>query len=120
MKAPFWSNYQISFLCYSKCETSCASRAEPYVYDLHQEGDPPTVQYGSNEAHCLLMRNLLFDLELLSHADYFVGTTKSGLSPIIEVRLTPFIPCTASSAFLSGPYRASGEMPLMEPPKLFQ
>lgn len=33
-----------------------------------------------------MTRNLLFDLELLAHADYFVGTTKSGLSPIIEVR----------------------------------
>ena len=33
-----------------------------------------------------MTRNLLFDLELLAHADDFVGTTKSGLSPIIEVR----------------------------------
>lgn len=48
------------------------------------------MQHGSNEAHCVLMRNLLFDLELLSHADYFVGTTKSGLSPIIEVCFLPF------------------------------
>lgn len=41
--------------------------------------------HASWKAHCLLTRNLLFDLELLAHADYFVGTTKSGLSPIVEV-----------------------------------
>jgi hypothetical protein len=34
---------------------------------------------------CTSTRNLLMDLELLAHADYFVGTQKSALSPIIEV-----------------------------------
>ena len=52
-----------------------------------QEGDPQKVTHASWQAHCLMTRNLLFDLELLAHADYFVGTTKSGLSPIVEVRL---------------------------------
>ena len=41
--------------------------------------------HASWKAHCLMTRNLLFDLELLAHADYFVGTSKSGLTPIIEV-----------------------------------
>lgn len=50
-----------------------------------QAGDPASVAHGSPQAHCLLTRNLLFDLELLAHADYFVGTTKSGLSPLVEV-----------------------------------
>ncbi|CAL8464116.1 g3651 [Coccomyxa elongata] len=50
----------------------------------HQPGDPAVVPHGSLQAHCLLTRNLLFDLELLAHTDYFVGTTKSGLSPLIE------------------------------------
>ena len=50
-----------------------------------QEGDPQKVPHASWKAHCLMTRNLLFDLELLAHADYFVGTTKSGLTPIIEV-----------------------------------
>ncbi|CAL5226801.1 g9662 [Coccomyxa viridis] len=52
---------------------------------LHmQEGDPQKVPHASWKAHCLMTRNLLFDLELLAHADYFVGTSKSGLTPIIE------------------------------------
>ena len=56
-----------------------------------QEGDPQKVSHASWKAHCLMTRNLLFDLELLAHADYFVGTTKSGLTPIIEVQQwTPF------------------------------
>ncbi len=50
-----------------------------------QEGDPENVPHASWKAHCMLTRNLLFDLELLAHADYFIGTSKSGLSPIIEV-----------------------------------
>ena len=50
-----------------------------------QAGDPASVQHGSPQAHCLLTRNLLFDLELLAHTDYFIGTTKSGLSPLVEV-----------------------------------
>ncbi|KAK9918027.1 hypothetical protein WJX75_000668 [Coccomyxa subellipsoidea] len=50
----------------------------------HQAGDPASVQHGSPQAHCLLTRNLLFDLELLAHTDYFIGTTKSGLSPLVE------------------------------------
>ena len=52
---------------------------------LLQEGDPQKVSHASWKAHCLMTRNLLFDLELLAHADYFVGTSKSGLTPIIEV-----------------------------------
>ena len=50
-------------------------------------GGPRKVPHASLHAHCLMTRNLLFDLELLAHADYFVGTTKSGLSPIVEVLL---------------------------------
>ena len=56
------------------------------VHCYLQAGDPASVLHGSPQAHCLLTRNLLFDLELLAHADYFVGTTKSGLSPLVEVR----------------------------------
>ena len=52
---------------------------------VQQPGDPAMVPHGSLQAHCLLTRNLLFDLELLAHTDYFVGTTKSALSPLIEV-----------------------------------
>jgi hypothetical protein len=59
---------------------------EKDLFVVQQPGDPPAVQHASDEAHCLLTRNLLFDLELLAHADYFVGTTKSGLAPIVEVR----------------------------------
>ena len=50
-----------------------------------QEGVAPDVaETSSMYAQCLATRNLLTDLELLSHADYFVGTQKSGLAPIIE------------------------------------
>lgn len=57
---------------------------------LPQEGVAPDVpETSSLYPQCLATRNLLTDLELLSHADYFVGTQKSGLSPIIEVGNTP-------------------------------
>ena len=60
-----------------------------------QEGLPPGVANTSSLAgQCASTRNLLMDLELLSHADYFVGTQKSALSPIIEVGTCPFSPAT--------------------------
>lgn len=55
------------------------------------------MSHASWKAHCLMTRNLLFDLELLAHADYFVGTSKSGLTPIIEVLLRRPSHCSNSS-----------------------
>ena len=65
-----------------------------------QEGDPEKVPHASWKAHCMLTRNLLLDLELLAHADYFVGTTKSGLSPIIEVEEAALSQCAAANVQL--------------------
>ena len=62
-----------------------ANRAVPL-----QGGVAPEVSDTSSlYTQCLTTRNLLMDLELLAHADYFVGTSKSGLTPIIEVRAPP-------------------------------
>jgi hypothetical protein len=46
---------------------------------------PGVANTSSLYPQCITTRNLLIDLELLSQADYFVGTQKSGLSAIIEV-----------------------------------
>lgn len=62
---------------------------------MQDRAAPGVANTSSLHGQCVTTRNLLIDLELLSQADYFVGTQKSGLSAIIEVAGTAERPACA-------------------------